>query len=155
MIGNRETEGFELNSRNVPNLFCSECSRECSYDLFLSFPNTVFKIASFSKFFFVKGPAADATDAPQPWGLLCSPVMKMIRFFSVFRVMEHWWNEIDRGKTEVLGEKPVPLLRCPPQIPHGLTRDRTRRFRGERPATNRLSHGTAHRSIYYISLYYN
>jgi hypothetical protein len=28
-----------------------------------------------------KGPTADATDAPQPWGLLCNPVMKMIRFF--------------------------------------------------------------------------
>ena len=32
-------------------------------------------------FFWVKGPAADATDAPQPWGLLCNPVMKMISFF--------------------------------------------------------------------------
>jgi hypothetical protein len=25
----------------------------------------------------VKGPAADATDAPQPRGFLCNPVMKM------------------------------------------------------------------------------
>jgi hypothetical protein len=25
-----------------------------------------------------------------------------------------------------LGEKPVPVPLCPPQIPHGLTRDRTR-----------------------------
>ena len=32
-------------------------------------------------FFVVKGPAADATDAPQPSGLLCNPVMKMINFF--------------------------------------------------------------------------
>jgi hypothetical protein len=31
----------------------------------------------------------------------------------------------------------------PPQIPHVLTRARTRDFAGERPATNRLSHGTA------------
>jgi hypothetical protein len=31
----------------------------------------------------------------------------------------------------------------PPQIPHGLTRARTRDFASERPATNRLSHGTA------------
>jgi hypothetical protein len=30
------------------------------------------------------------------------------------------------GKTEVLGEKPVPVPLFPPQIPHGLTRDRTR-----------------------------
>jgi hypothetical protein len=29
----------------------------------------------------VKGPAAEATDAPQPQGLLCNPVMKMINFF--------------------------------------------------------------------------
>jgi hypothetical protein len=36
------------------------------------------------KYFFflvVKGPAADATDAPQPWGFLCNSVMKMISFF--------------------------------------------------------------------------
>jgi hypothetical protein len=34
------------------------------------------------------------------------------------------WNW--QGKTEVLGEKPVPVPLCPPQIPHGLIRDRTR-----------------------------
>jgi hypothetical protein len=34
------------------------------------------------------------------------------------------WNW--QGTTEVLGEKPVPVPLCPPQIPHGLTRDRTR-----------------------------
>ena len=28
-------------------------------------------------------------------------------------------------ETEVLGEKPVPVPLCPPQIPHGPTRDRT------------------------------
>jgi len=31
-----------------------------------------------------------------------------------------------QGKTEKLGEKPVPVLLCPPQIRHGLTRARTR-----------------------------
>jgi hypothetical protein len=31
-----------------------------------------------------------------------------------------------QAKTEVLGEKPVPVPLCPTQIPHGLTRDRTR-----------------------------
>jgi hypothetical protein len=76
-------------------------------------------------FFVVKGPAADATDAPQPWGLLCNPVMKMISFF-VFpcngaRVEWNW-----QGKTEVLGVKPVPVPLYQPKIPHGLTRDRTR-----------------------------
>jgi hypothetical protein len=42
------------------------------------------------------------------------------------------WNW--QGKTEVLREKPVPVPLCPPQIPHRLTRDRTRVFavRGRR-----------------------
>jgi hypothetical protein len=31
-----------------------------------------------------------------------------------------------QGKTEELGEKPVPVPLCPPQILHGLTRARTR-----------------------------
>jgi hypothetical protein len=30
------------------------------------------------------------------------------------------------GKTEVFRKKPVPVPFCPPQIPHGLTRGRTR-----------------------------
>jgi hypothetical protein len=57
--------------------------------------------------------------------------------------MELRRNEIDRGKTEELGEKPVPVPLCPPQIPHGLTRDRTRAS-----AADRLSHGTA--SLQYL-----
>jgi hypothetical protein len=36
--------------------------------------------------------------------------------------VEWYWQ----GKTEELGEKPVPVPLCPPQIPHGLTRPRTR-----------------------------
>jgi hypothetical protein len=52
--------------------------------------------------------------------------MKMISVFSLFRVMEHRWNESDRGKPKYLGKKSVPVPLCPPQIPHGCTRDRTR-----------------------------
>jgi hypothetical protein len=54
-----------------------------------------------------------------------------------------------QGKTEVLGEKPVPVPFCPPQIPYGLTRDRTRGLRGGRPATNRLRHDTALNKTHY------
>jgi hypothetical protein len=32
--------------------------------------------------------------------------------------MEHQWNDTD-GKAKVLRLKPVPVLICPPQIPHG------------------------------------
>jgi hypothetical protein len=41
----------------------------------------------------------------------------------VWRVTVEWYWQ---GKTEELGEKPVPVPFCPPQIPHGLTRARTR-----------------------------
>jgi hypothetical protein len=40
--------------------------------------------------------------------------------------MENDGGMILTGETEELGEKPVPVSLCPPQIPHGLTRARTR-----------------------------
>jgi hypothetical protein len=52
-------------------------------------------------FLAVKGPAADTTDALQPWGLLCNSVMKMK---IIFLVMEHRWNETDRGKPKNSGK---------------------------------------------------
>jgi hypothetical protein len=45
------------------------------------------------------------------------------------------------GKTEVLGEKPVTVTLCPPQISHGLRSNPG--VRGVRLATDRLSRGTA------------
>jgi hypothetical protein len=47
--------------------------------------------------------------------------------------VEWYWQ----GKTEELGEKPVPVPLCPPQIPHGLTRARIRSsaVRGRRLTT--------------------
>jgi hypothetical protein len=47
------------------------------------------------------------------------------------------------GENRQLGEKPVPVPLCPPQISHGLDLGSNTGLRGERPATNRLSHGTA------------
>jgi hypothetical protein len=50
---------------------------------------------------------------------------------------ERQWNDIWQGKTEELGDKPVPVPLCPPQIPHGLIRARTRAsaVRGRRLTT--------------------
>jgi hypothetical protein len=81
-------------------------------------------------------------------GLLCNPMMKMMRIFLLFHFYGEpvEWNW--QGKTEVLGEKPVPVPLCTPQISHGPTWDQTRGLRGERPATNRLSHGTAFPTSY-------
>ena len=63
-------------------------------------------------------------------------------FFSFFPCNGAPVDEIDRGKTEVLGEKPVPVPLCPPQIPHGLTRDRTQAsaLRGRRAMARSLLH---------------
>jgi hypothetical protein len=52
------------------------------------------------------------------------------------------WNW--QGKTEALGEKPVPVPLCPPQTPHGTDPGSNPGLRSGRPATNRLSHGTAY-----------
>jgi hypothetical protein len=55
--------------------------------------------------------------------------MKMKRkkiSFSVFPSNEAPVEWKWQGKTEELGEKPVPVPLCPPQILRGLTRDRTR-----------------------------
>ena len=91
--------------------------------------------------FVLKSPAADATDAPQPWRLIVQPYEEddeddrfFLRFHFNGAPVEWNWQ----GKTEVLGEKPVPVPLCPPQISHGLARDRTRAS----AATNLLSHGT-------------
>jgi hypothetical protein len=50
---------------------------------------------------------------------------------------------MEHRKTEVLGEKPVQVPLCPPQIPHGPTRDRNRASAVRGLATNRLGYGTA------------
>jgi hypothetical protein len=73
--------------------------------------------------FVVKGPAADATDALQPPGLLYNPLMKMIPVFPCNGAPVEWYWQV---KTEILGGKTCPSATFPPQIPRELTRDRTR-----------------------------
>jgi hypothetical protein len=72
-----------------------------------------------------------------------TPVIKMISFFcQVLQLMEQQWKEIDRGKPTIRRQTcPSATLSTTnvtwtdPGSNPGL--------RGERPATNRLSHGTA------------
>jgi hypothetical protein len=94
-------------------------------------------------FFVANGPAADATDAPQPWGLLCNPVIKIISFFFTFTCngapVEWNWQ----GKTEVLGEKTCPSATLSTTNLTWNYRGMNRGLCGEKPATNRLSYGTA------------
>jgi hypothetical protein len=85
-----------------------------------------------NSFFCGEGPRSRSYRCTAALRLLVQPCnedeRKMISFFSFVQVMEHRWNETDRGKLKYSGEKPVPVPLCPPQIPHGLTRDQTRAF---------------------------
>jgi hypothetical protein len=88
----------------------------------------------------VKGPAADATDEP------CGTLWWRRLVFSFFRIMEHRWNEFDRGN------RSTRVKTCPNATlstknftwtEPGSNSD----LRGGRPAANRLSHGTANRYL--------
>jgi hypothetical protein len=96
----------------------------------------------------VKGPAADATDTPQPWGLLCNTVMKMLISFFVSprngAPVEWNWQ----GKTKVLGGRGT--CPCATSSTTNLTwtdPGSNSDFLDERPATNRLSLGTAYQFL--------
>jgi hypothetical protein len=89
--------------------------------------------------------------------LFVQPCDEVEQFFYQFlQLMEHQWNEIDRGKLTTRRKTcPVPL--CPPQISHGLDLGPNPGLRGERPATNCLSHGTAflitiHNAVLFVDL---
>jgi hypothetical protein len=56
--------------------------------------------------------------------------------------VENHCGTILTGKTEEVGDKPVPVLLYSPQTPHRLTRVANPDLRGEWPATNSMSHGT-------------
>jgi hypothetical protein len=76
----------------------------------------------------LKGPATDATDAPQPEGFivqLCGENDGEV-FFCFSILMEHKWSESGRGKPKYSEKNPIPVPLFPPQIPHGPTKDRTR-----------------------------
>jgi hypothetical protein len=124
---------------------CSfKCQRGWKVYMECNFGNYRSKFATCIFFFVEKGPAADPTDAPQPSGLLCNPVMKMISFFfSFFRVMEHRWNEIDRGKRMYFGKKTFTIATLSIANPTWTDVGSNPGLRGERPTTNRLSHGSA------------
>jgi hypothetical protein len=80
--------------------------------------------------------------------LLCNPVMKMISFFCFCIIMEHRWNEIDRGKPKYSERN---LSQCH-FVHHKSYMDwpgSNPGLRGEKPVTNRLRHGTA--SVSYIT----
>jgi hypothetical protein len=65
----------------------------------------------------------------QPW---------MIRWWWMWSI---WWSERLRHRSTRCKPSAMPL--CPPQVPHDLTRGSNPGPRGDKPATNPLSYGTA------------
>jgi hypothetical protein len=62
-------------------------------------------------------------------------ILRIPQMIWVWKATVEWYS--DRGKPMNSEEKPVPVPLCPPQIPHGLTRARTRAsaMRGRRLTT--------------------
>jgi hypothetical protein len=58
---------------------------------------------------------------PSVHAYLHASILRISQMIRVWRATVEW-----QGKTEELGEKPVPVPFCPLQIPHELTRARTR-----------------------------
>jgi hypothetical protein len=88
-----------MDGRSLPRRFgCFRLPRELSQrqrsDSVLS---CIYEVAFIFFFLVVKGPAAEAADAPQPWDLLCNP------FFPCNT--EQRWNKTDRGKPKYSGGK--------------------------------------------------
>jgi hypothetical protein len=65
--------------------------------------------------------------------------------------MEHRWNETDRGKPKHSGKKTYPSATLCTTNPTWTEPESNPGLRGGRPATNRLSHGTALSITYKLS----
>jgi hypothetical protein len=63
-------------------------------------------------------------------------------FYQVLQVMEYQWNETDKGKPTT-GRKTCPSVTLFTTNPTWIDPGSNLGLHSERPATNRLSHGTA------------
>jgi hypothetical protein len=97
-------------------LRCPENTFVCISVLPISLRNFAFS-SSLSAFLF-------CGEGPRSRSYGCTAAISVFFFIFPCNGAPMEWNW--QGKNEVLGEKPVPLLLCSPQIPHGLTQDRTR-----------------------------
>ena len=79
-------------------------------------------------------------------GLLCNPVMKNMRIFLLFHFNEHRWNETE-GETRSTRRKTCPSATLSTTNPDPGSNPG---LRGERPATNRQSHGTAQKACFSV-----
>jgi hypothetical protein len=93
----------------------------------------------------VKGPRSRCYGRTTALRLFVHPMMKMKMssfLYQALQVMEHQWNKIDRGKP-ITRRKPCPSATLSTTNPTWTDPGSNPGFHSGRPATNRLSHGTA------------
>jgi hypothetical protein len=86
----------------------------------------------------------------QAWMPTYVSILRIPQMIWVCRPTVEWYWQ---GKAEELWEKPLPVPLCPPEIPHGLTRARTRAsaVRGRRLTTWAMSRPNLHLTLIWIS----
>jgi hypothetical protein len=104
-------------------------------------------VMSFFFFFFfvVRGPRSWCYGRTAALRLIVQPLWwrwGWAVFYQVLQLMEHQWNEIDRRKPTTR-RKTCPSATLSTTNPTWTDPGSNSGLRGERPATNRLSHGTA------------
>jgi hypothetical protein len=92
---------------------------------------------------FIKGPRSRCYGRTAALRLIVQPCDEDEFFFCFSNLMEHRWNKIDRGKPEVLRRKTFPSATLSTTNPTWTDPGLNPGLRGERSATDRLSHGTA------------
>jgi hypothetical protein len=82
----------------------------------------------------------------QVWMPTYVSILRIPQMIWVLTATVEWYWQ---GKTVELGQKPVPVPLCPPQIPHGLTRTRTlvSAVRGQRLTTWTMARPAHHKFL--------
>jgi hypothetical protein len=95
------------------------------------YPNTVYWISQMKllNMQFSSGASYCLSPFSFTWWRAPQQILRTHHSLKAFSASLWWrWKMINfyKGENRQLGEKPVPMPLCPPQIPHGLTRDSTR-----------------------------
>jgi hypothetical protein len=109
------------------------------------------KVLVTTSFFVVKGPQQMLRTHRSLKSYCATLWWRFFFFLPFFQVMEHRWNEIDRVKPKYSGGT-CRSATLSTTNPTWTDLGSNPGLRGERPATNRLSHGTALPDVTWLSL---
>jgi hypothetical protein len=100
--------------------------------------STLFAVSLYIVFFCGEGPRSRCYGSTAALRLIVQPCDEDGKFFSFSHFNAVPVKSNRQGKIEVLGFKTLPVSLCPPQIPHGSTRDRNMAA-VVRPANNSMT----------------